>query len=91
MTYARLAALLLLSLLGAALPSTALAVGPNQERDGRALYDHRTSPRNLNRIAEPPAARDDAAARLRKELGIGTDTFAGGRAGRRRTPLTPTP
>ena len=69
MKIARLAVLLFLAVVGTALPTAALAVGPNQERDGRSLYDDRTTPRNLNRIVEPTEAREDAAARLRTELG----------------------
>jgi extracellular elastinolytic metalloproteinase len=69
MSQARLAVLLCLALLGAALPSAALAVGPDQKRDGIAPYDVRSSARNANRIAEPSDSRSAAADRLSADLG----------------------
>jgi extracellular elastinolytic metalloproteinase len=59
----------LVALLGVSLPAAAFAVGPNERRDGRSLYDDRTKPRNVNRVATPPAQREAAADRLSSRLG----------------------
>src|SRR4051794_37813164 len=65
----RALATLFLLALGALLPGTAFAVGPNQRRDGRSTFDVNATAATRAKVVAPPRSRDAAADALRRSLG----------------------